>query len=433
MKSIKNLFKNDFIKNSLIYTAGALLSGFLSYLFHFIISRKLSVDQYGELQSLTSVLAIFGVFASAISYFVIKYSSVLAKAKDYSATKKFIDLLNSRLNTSVVFLFVFLLLISPFINNFLKLTDYYGLIIVFITVVFSIVSVVYSGALVGWEEFYSVNLVSVFSSLIKLLFGVLMVYLLPTAPAVVLSLLVSGLCAWVLLRHLNNKKLFSKADLNYKEDWHKKYFSGINIHKSIIPISIFSLMLVLIGNIDIILVKNLTSSEITGYYSALKILGLIIVTINSSIISVILPKACAEASNGGVGRRVIMGAYGLISLVSIIGILFYFLFPRLVISALFGDKYILFANDLWLFGISSFIFSLLMLETNFAYARYDFKVSYILGAVASLMFGGIYLFHSNIHQIILDIIVSFGIGYFGVFTMNLLNKKKKIVELSAML
>jgi O-antigen/teichoic acid export membrane protein len=433
MKSIRKLFKNDFVKNSFIYTTGALLSGFLSYIFHFVISRKLSVDQYGELHSLASVLAIFGVFASAVSYFVIKYSSVLAKAKDYSATKKFIDLLNSKLNTLVVFLFVFLLLISPFINGFLKLTDYYGLIIVFIIVVFSIVSVVYSGVLVGWEEFYSVNFVSVLSAFVKLLFGALIVYFLPTASAVVFSLLVSGLGAWVLLRYFNNKKLFSKADLSYKEDWHKKYFSGINIHKSIVPISIFSLMLVLIGNVDIILVKNLTSSEITGYYSALKILGLVIVTINSSIISVILPKACAEANSGGVGRKVIAGAYGLISLVSVSSTIFYFLFPQFVISALFGDKYILFANDLWLFGVSSFIFSLLMLETNFAYARYDFRVSYVLGVVVLLIFGGIYLFHSNIHQIILDIIVSFGIGYLGVFAMNLLNKKKEIVESSVML
>jgi len=432
MKSIKQLFKNDFVKNSFIYTTGALLSGFLSYFFHFIISRKLSVDQYGELQSLTSVLAIFGVFASAISYFVIKYSSVLAKAKDYSATKKFIDLLNSRLNTLVVFLFGFLLLISPFIDNLLKLTDYYGLIIVFITVVFSIVSVVYSGVLVGWEEFYSVNLVSVFSSLIKLLFGVFMVYLLPTASAVVFSLLVSGLCAWILLRYLNNEKLFSKADLSYKEDWHKKYFSGINIHKSIIPISIFSLMLVLISNIDVVLVKNLTSSEITGYYAALKMLGLVIITVNSSIIAVILPKACAEAGSGGVGRRVIMGAYGLISLVSVLGTLFYFLFPQLVVSALFGNKYILFADDLWLFGAAAFIFSLLMLETNFAYARHDFRVSYFLGLVVFIMSLGIYLFHSNIHEIVLSIIISFGIGYAGVFTMNFLDKKKEIVESSVM-
>src|SRR4030065_1443033 len=69
---ISELKQSQFLKNNAIVMAGTLISALLGYAFHFIVSRQISVAQYGELQSPLSVMMIFGVFNAALSYFLIK-------------------------------------------------------------------------------------------------------------------------------------------------------------------------------------------------------------------------------------------------------------------------------------------------------------------------------------------------------------------------
>lgn len=76
---------------------GTLVSGLLGYAFHFVVSRQISVAQYGELQSLLSTMIIFGVFNSALSYFTIKHTSVFAAHHDFEANREFARYLTSRI------------------------------------------------------------------------------------------------------------------------------------------------------------------------------------------------------------------------------------------------------------------------------------------------------------------------------------------------
>jgi len=400
--------------------SGSIIGGFLGYLFHFIISRKLSVGQYGELQSLISISAILGVFPAALSYFVIKYSSVFAKFKDYRSNEQFIKLLNSKIIRLNFFLFLLFFLFIPLIGKFLHTENYLGLIIIGIAVIFSVVATVYRGMLTGWEEFGKVSLIGILSALAKLVAGFLIVLFFPTASAVVIAFLIAGITGWTLVKAFSKKKYFSVQRKKVTEnDWQRRYFSRMNIKKSIAPIFIFSLALILISNIDIILIKNLTSSELTGYYGALSILGKIILWLNLAVVGVILPNACASGQGGkSVSRKILLSAYGLIFFISFSAMGLYFLFPTFVISLLFGAKYALFSNDLWLFAVMALALSLLTLESNFAYARHNFKISYILMGVVAFMTLGIYFFHTTIQEVIIDVIVSFAIGYLAVLVNN---------------
>lgn len=78
MSVINQALKSRYIRDNFIFLIGTLLGGFLGYLFHFFVARKLTVGQYGEMQSVFALVAIAGIFTSGFSYFVIKYSSLFA-------------------------------------------------------------------------------------------------------------------------------------------------------------------------------------------------------------------------------------------------------------------------------------------------------------------------------------------------------------------
>jgi len=428
---ILKLLKDKFIKDSFVYVVGSVLGGLLGYVFHFVVSRKLSVSEYGELQSLLSLFSILGFFGSAITYFTVKYSSVFAKEKDYASNKQFLEWLESKIVKLSFLLLVLFFLISPLIFEALHLKSYLGLVFVGITLSLSVINMSYSGVLSGWQEFFSVSIVNVVNPLVKLISGFLIVLFFPKASLVLSAFLFASLNARIFYRILIKKKFIGRKsdDGGVVINWKEKYFSHMDISRSIAPILFFSLTIVLIQNIDILLVKNLTSSEITGYYGALSLLGKIVLWFNLAIVAVVLPNACASGNLGGkVSRKINFSAYGLILFASLSAILLYFFFPTLIISMLFGQKYALFANDLWLFGVLALFLSLLSLEANFAYARHNFRISYILAIVVIIMTGGIYFFHSSIREVALSVVFAVTVGYFGVLFFNLFGRKKKVLE-----
>ncbi|MFH0814983.1 MAG: hypothetical protein V1902_02840 [Candidatus Falkowbacteria bacterium] len=415
--------KNKFIQNSFIYVAGTIAAGFLGYIFQFVISRKLSVAQYGEFQSLMAASAIFGIVSSAISYFVIKYSSVFAKNNDYASNNSFLKLTNAKMRKLAILLVVGFLLLSPILKNYLRLDDYYGLILVALTLYVGLITTGYTATLSGWQMFAISSGIGIFFGILKLLAGIIGTQLSPTSTSILFFLLIfSGISAfvsyWVVRQKFYNKTTVETGYIPSLQ-WKQKYFATLDVGKSILPITLFALAVALLQNIDLLIVKNLTTAEIAGQYAALNVLGKIIFWINGAIIAVVLPTACATGIDGNrPSRKLAFSAYGLIGFVSLCGIAAYFIAPNFIVSLLFGAKYLIFAKELWLFGVMAFALSILMLEANFAYARHDFRVNYIIGSVVLMMIIGIYGWHATIQIVVLDIIVAMLLGFIGMIILN---------------
>ncbi|MDD5043641.1 MAG: hypothetical protein PHD51_03145 [Patescibacteria group bacterium] len=420
-----------FYKDSAIYVAGTFLSGGLGYAFHFAVSRLMPVSEYGELQSLVSLFNIAGIFSAAVLYFVIKYSSVFAKNLDYSATGQFLITVRKSLTKWAGFFLLGFLLASPLFYHFLHLESWWGLFIFIFSSFIGLIAVVYSGVLSGWGKFFEINVSGVVGSLIKFIVGIILVIFLPSAPSAAMAFLLSAIVSWIVVeRYCGRFNFFSSISVA-GENWQKRYFPQIDIRKSLVPIFIFSALVTFIGNIDVILVKCFTSAELTGYYSALSLLGKIIFWVNSAIIAVVLPSACANGCEGrGLSRRMFWGAYGLLAGFSIISTVIYFFFPGLIISLLFGSRYVIFMRELWLFGVLALAMSFLIFEANLAYARHDFRISYILGIVAALMASGVSLYHQSITQVAMAIIGSLAVGYIFALILNFRRHQRPILEVN---
>lgn len=417
------IFKNKFVRNSFIYVAGTIAAGFLGYIFQFVISRKLSVAQYGEFQSLIATSAIFGIVSSAINYFVIKYTSVFAKNNDFASNNSFLKLTNAKTRKLAILLVVGFLLLMPILKNYLRLNDYYGLILIAATLYVSLVATSYGATLSGWQMFTLSSLLGILFGIFKLSSGLIGTQINPTSTTILFFLFIFTALStfigyWVVRQKFYKKSIVETGHVP-SHDWKQKYFSELDIGKSILPITLFALAIAFLQNVDLLIVKNLTSAEIAGQYAALNILGKIIFWVNGAIIAVVLPAACATGIDGGrPTRRLVRSAYGLIGFVSLCGILIYFIAPNFVISLLFGAKYLMFAEELWLFGVMAFALSILMLEANFAYARHDFRVNYAIIAVVLLMIAGIYAWHATIQMVVLDIIVAMSFGFVGMIILN---------------
>lgn len=419
--------KNRYIKDNIIFMAGTLLGGFFGYLFHFFVARQLSVSEYGEMQSVFAFVAVSGIFASGFSYFVIKHSSLFAAQNDYLANNQFITYINKKIFYVIAVLSIFILVLSPFIKNILHLSDIWGIIAGIAAVIFGTAAVVYAETLRAWQKFLAITIAGVSGAAVKLIFGYSFAAIFGKASPVVFSLAISALLGWLIVIYFW-KKMRREIQIKEKKKW-DEYISRKKIWKNAIQIFFFSMMIALVMNADVLLVKNLTTSEITGYYGALSVLGKIILWLNLSIVSVALPRACADGHRGQqLQPKIFLFSIGIMLAIGGSLILAFYFAPQIIVSLLFGGKYLPVSGSLWLFGLMSLIMSLFKFEADLAFARHDFRINYLLFLAVVFMASAIARFHNTLGEIVISVSVSLLIGYLFAVFLNFSNRKKRIMD-----
>lgn len=419
--------KNRYIKDNIIFMVGTALAGFLGYLFHFFVARKLTVSEYGEVQSVFSLVAMFGMFAAGISYFVIKYSSLFAVKNDYSANDEFVFYLNKKIIKIAFIILPAFFIFVPFIKNILRLSDVWGILAGIFAVIFGTMAVVFQETLRAWQKFLALSIAGVLGAAIKLIFGYGFAVFFGTASAVIFSLTVSSFLVWLVVIYFW-KKLRRKTWNKEKKHW-DDYILRKKIWKNAIQIFFFSFVSSLLLNIDILLVKGLTTPETAGYYSALSIFGKIILLLNMSIVGVALPRACRDGHQGkDLRSKIFFISFCLMIVIGLLITFIYFLASEALVITLFGQKYQGVSGNLWLFGLMALILSLLKFEADLAFARHNFRINYLLLFTVFVMTFAVFERHSNLSEIAVFVSASLLIGYFLAVFLNFSNRKKKIIE-----
>jgi len=400
--------------------ASAVLGGLLGYFFHFVVSRKLSVGEYGELQAITSLLVIFAVFSSTLSFFIIKYSSILADHGDQRGQRHFIAFVFQKFRMPVVIFSFSYLAAMPILKNLLRLSDYWGLAAIGLSVIFLVFSSFYVNALQGWRNFLWVGIIGTLIPAAKLGAGFVLSYISPKASAVSFAIFFSAFAGWLVARACARKFFERNSPGSQGGDWRMKYFSEESFRKSMLFILIFTAALAVASNIDILVVKNLTDAQTAGYYGAMSVLGKIILWLNLAVVGVLLPEAFSFGFLGHpVGIKTILSSYALICLVSFPTLVLYYFFPQLLVGALFGAKYLAVARSLWLFGLMATGLSVLTLEGKLALARREGAVPYLLGITIFILIFSVNFFHKNLEQIVISVTVSFFWGWILILAINL--------------
>jgi len=403
---------------------GTLVSGLLGYAFHFIVSRQISVAQYGELQSLLSLSLIFGVFNSTLSYFTIRHTAVFAAHRDRTANLGFTAYLEKKVFKFATAILVLLILASPLLAFFLHFSSYAGFVVVSLATFLSTLTVTYSEILRGWEKFFWLTLVGIAAALVKFLSGAVLAVRFHHAAAVSFSFLLAAIVGWYLAKIWSKEKIAAGDGQKPAADWKNKYFSETNLRRTAAKIFFFSLALVLVSNLDVILVKYFASADIAGYFGAFNLLGKIVLWLNTAVVAVVLPGACADGHSGKrFDKKNLLGSYGLLTFVGLGSMAVFFLAPDFVIKLFFGNKYIFDTQILWLFALIAYLLSVLTLEANLSFAKRDFRVVYFLGATLLLMVVSIAKYHNDLTQIVLALSVSFLMGYISTAILNLSQEK----------
>ncbi|MCZ8196080.1 MAG: sugar isomerase [Flavobacterium sp.] len=185
----------------------------------------------------------------------------------------------------------------------------------------------------------------------------------------------------------------------------------------------YELTQIIINNSDILLVKHYFNNEQAGLYASLALIGRVVYFVAWMFVMLLLPKVI-QLKKDGVDTLPILFKYVLyVVLLSTVIVLGAFLFPELVVTIMFGEKYLPIAFLLWKYALATSIFAI---ANIFAY--YFLSINKYIPVVISAVLGLtqivlIILFHNSLEQVVVMQIVAmlillvFQLSYF-VITNN---------------
>jgi len=392
MYTIRNFLNsarsNPFVTGTAVMFIGSMSINVINYLYHLIMGRMLGPESYGALASIYSILYIASIIPLSTSVTIVKFVSAAknlkAKANVYYGIRNIVK------NIAIAGC-VLIVVTSPVVAGFLHISSILPIALVGPIFYFSVMAIFDQAALQGILKFNGVVVSNLVSSGGKLSLGVLLILLGTHIQGAIFAVFVSVFCAY-LITQIHIRKSFRRVSVKNNN------FSNIFLYS--IPVFIQALAFTSLFTVDLILVKHLFPEYEAGLYAALSTLGKIIYFASSPISTVMFPLVSGKRSKGEKYRYIFYISFVLTFIASSIATLVYLLLPELMISTLYGVRYVPGAESLVWMALFISVYTLCQLLTNFLLSINHTNVSYFSLIAAIIQVPLIWTFHETLTQVI---------------------------------
>lgn len=396
--------KDHLIKHGTIMLIATVLSGIFNYGFQIAMVRMLGPENYGILFSLTALFMIISLPTGTIQTIITKYVSIFKAHGEFSKISYLLVRTFKKLSKILlVFLFVFFLL-SRLIAVFLNIPMLMPLIIVGPILFICLLFPINFGALQGLERFTELGLIQVMGAFVRIVFGVLLVYLGLAVTGALLGGLLSSFfilgVTFYLLRDILAIRPYNK-DIGKAKMY--KYFIPVSIAYTFYGISTY---------IDAVIVKHYFNALDAGYYSTVSMIGKAFLFPSMAFSGAMFPKVSSQHERGKKTIHLLFKTLIYSGLVCVVGIIICLTLSKPIIYILMRKADIT-ANALNIIipllkfvGFAITPYGLACIVINYYLARHwnSFLPFLIVGVILQIVL--LVLFHNTLIQILTILFVA---------------------------
>ena len=322
-------------KNIGIIFVASSIASLINFFYQIIMGRLLGPSEYGVLTTLISLLYIAGAISGTFQTSATRNISTYNAQNNKYKIKNFFNKVTIRLFILSCFIFILLASLLKPITSFLNMESSLPFIILGVVIVIGSLNSVAAGIIQGMGRFKILGFNSILGTSLKLLLGILFIYLGFKSFGAVIGIMLSMAIAYLIILLSVKDILGLKVPDNIDSSIDLKAF-----YKSTTMILISTILLTLISYIDIVLVKHFFSSENTGYFSAASQIGRIILFFPGAIGIVIFARLSEKFEKKESLRGTFLKSYLILLITSIFFLLLYFFFPELITRIMYGSSFV---------------------------------------------------------------------------------------------
>jgi len=403
MTNVQRFTRSEFVRHGFVVFVATSLINVFGYAYHFAISRKVGVEQYGVLSALNSVLMISTVFSGIVATVVVKYAAEFRATDDRAHLAALVRRLTIYGSIAAAIVVVLGALASGVIASYLKIASIPAVVLTTAIIGITIATPALRAVFQGIEDFNAFAISTCLESLFKLLVGVGLVYAGYGVVGAFLGWAVGSVIAVVYTAVVLLRRFRRVPDAVL-------YIDMRRLVKTMAGISAATVLLTSIANVDVLIVKHFADPTTAGLYGALALSGKILIFLVGFVPTVVLPKATRQALAGESPVGVFVQAVAVIAVMSGAGLVVYYFFPAFVITALAGASFAPAAPYVFAYGFAMVLLAALNVVVMYKIGihRFDFVVPLAACAVGEIV--GLSLHHRSLGDVIAILIAGNGIA-----------------------
>ncbi len=410
---IKKITSSELVKGSIILFVTFSIFNFLNFIFQFLMARMLGPAEYGIFAVIMALFYFMAVPSDSIQTVISKYTSKLKVKDEYGKIKLLLikSLKKGFLIAGILFILFLPVfwLVSNSLNIPFTLITLSGLMLfMFFTTPIS------RGIMQGLKKFKALGTNMVVDSLSKVVLAIIFVLLGLRVYGAVISIILGSLIALV----------FSLIPIKNILRKNKEYANFTGIYRYSWPVLFVLLAILMMQSIDIIIAKKFFSPEMAGQYAVANLIGKMIFFGTLSISKAMFPLSSEEFEGNGDVKKTKSIFYKSLIIVSgicIVSLLALVLFPEIIISLLFGEKYLAITGILFNMGVAFSFISLSNLVLIYGLSVNKKIPTYYM--VAFILLQGILLL--TMHNTLIELSIAMIISTFLLFLGSLAMIRKK--------
>lgn len=370
-----------------------------NYFFQFLMGRYLSIEDYGAMNALLSVVTSITLPTSAVMIVVAKYASTYSARGEKDGMSSLYTGSIKKVSAIAVVITAAFVLLSGVMRAYLKIDDTTSVLILSIGVLGSFILTVNFGMLQGMQRFYWLGAGMGLSGVARLLL------------AVVFVLIGARLNGALLATVLPYLLMFAVTVVPLRA-----YISGTKTgfrHEQVlsysVPVLAASCLFAFLSNADVIMAKHFLPARDAGIYAAVAVLGKTMFYLPSSFALAVFPMVSVSDALNGDSFKILDRALLFTAAMCAAVLVLFVAVPERIIGGLFGGRFVAGSGLLKYYGAAMFCLAVVSIIISFNLARGKTAFIYSLAAGCVMLVVIINIFHADISQVVAAIA--------GVFTL----------------
>ena len=374
------------------------LASFAVYGFHFYVSRRLGVDQYGTIASLLSAVTLVNAAAAVGATVLARFAADFRAVDDRGRLRRLLDLVTrwSAIAAAIAVLGAFALRLP--LAGFMNLHTPAYVVLAVALACLTVVAVLLRGMLQGMQQFVSFSLSFIAEQVGRALLAALCV----AAGFGVAGALGGGIAAAAIASvytYAGLRGLLRVPAVNLRIDVRRLVATTGAIAAATVGLAMLSYL-------DVVLAKHYLDPRSAGLYGFAVLPGRALTAIISFVPTWIFPKAAEHAAEGRNGHAPLAVGLGVATLLALpVLALLYFFAPQ--IAALAGGPQFEASAPLMLpYACAATVFTLASIAATYQMGRHQFRFVTPLAAAVAVEVGGIALLHGTAEHVVYAVLIA---------------------------
>lgn len=404
-KLINVAIKNPLISGSGVIFLGSLFANPLNFLFNLYMTRNLTVADYGTLASLMSLSVLTTIPAGSMFPTIIKFAASYFARGELDMVKGLFLKISKFTIPLGLLVFLIFVIFQQQISQFFHIENSMLVLLVGVIVALSFINVPNQSILQAKLAFRFIAFNAVIGSLLKLLFGLLLVYLGFSVWGALFALVIASIIPYIFS--------FTQFTFILKKEVRVPHISIKKMISYGIPSTITLFALTSFTSTDIIFVKHFFNNTDAGLYAGVSLIGRIVFFLTAPIGTVMFPLIVQKHARKENFRTDFRIAMLLVIVPSCFVIVAYYFIPDFILTLSTKKEFMSASSLLWLFGVFSAIYSALTVIINLYLSIEKTKVfiPVVFGAVLQAVV--LWFIHKTFLQVLVISITITGLLLFG--------------------